>query len=110
MPQTAAYKCKALISAEEEASAFDLSRRQRQICPFLLASRQALLFGGCAGAVDDAGGGADVHVQGGADVGDFPRADQVLRLGHIARASRRCFQLSGCNISGIGWQPPTSGR
>src|ERR1022692_1936866 len=28
-----------------------------------------VLFGGCAGAVQDAGGGADVHVQGGADVG-----------------------------------------
>src|ERR1700678_4715720 len=28
-----------------------------------------VLCGGCAGAVQDAGGGADVHVQGGADVG-----------------------------------------
>src|SRR6266568_585831 len=26
-------------------------------------------FGGCAGAVQDAGGGADVHVEGDADVG-----------------------------------------
>src|SRR5690348_17141086 len=29
----------------------------------------SLLRGCCAGAVEDAGGGADVHVQGGADVG-----------------------------------------
>ena len=32
-------------------------------------SLHPLLNGGCAGAVEDAGGGADVHVQGGADVG-----------------------------------------
>src|ERR1700722_2205350 len=34
-----------------------------------LRHSRTYLCGRCAGAVEDAGGGADVHVQGGADVG-----------------------------------------
>ena len=43
------------------------------------------LSGGCAGAVQDAGGGADVHVEGDADGGVAGHAGDVGGLGHVIR-------------------------
>jgi hypothetical protein len=41
----------------------------REPLPGFLVLAGLVLCGGCAGAVEDAGGGADVHFEGGADVG-----------------------------------------
>ena len=43
----------------------------------VLILRGGVLLGGCAGAVQDAGGGADVHVEGDADGGVAGHAGDV---------------------------------
>jgi len=65
------------------------ARRNRAVHTLVSHARSLIadgrgLVGGCAGAVEDAGGGADVHQQGGADVGVTGHA------GHV-----RCVELPG---------------